>query len=232
MYYAIIFILSIIQLIVALPTPELSTSLEPRCGSALLPDAFFLLQEDNPDAYTPVNNLFELSQAGGSGQSPIYPRTVSILISPQGKAASRHYLLVHFRTTPYGSYGCQLQWSIPAPASFITYYGLHQLDVKTTTGYYPPFRPTWNSIIAGPPSTLGTGVFGTVNAVEGASGTINTEACSNAPPPGELGGPWGLAFVFKFADWVEQGGSAAGVSFLADSVPGGGYRGPYLNYNC
>lgn len=150
-----------------------------------------------------------------------------------GRATGRQYLLVHFAPTPSGSYGCQLHWTIPGATRFLSYYGSHQLDVKTTTAYYPPFRPTWNTVIAGSPATLGSGVFGTTNVVNGTSAVINTAACNNRAPAGQVGGGYGLGFVFKFSDQVEQAGKAAGASFsYGPNGPHGTFTGPYLNYNC
>jgi hypothetical protein len=217
--HALLLLSTCARLLNALPTVDASASLEPRCGSFLAPDGFFLLKEDDPNAWLPVNNnLFQVAQKAGANW---------------GRATGRQYLLVHFPATPHGSYGCELHWNIPQNTQFLTYYGTHQLDVKKTTAYFPPFRPTWNSVIAGDPSTLGPGVFGTCNAVQGASSVINTAACSNGGQGGAPGGGFGLGFVFKFADWVEQGGQAAGASFYAGwTGPAGVFKGPYLNYNC
>ena len=43
-----------------------------------------------------------------------------------------------------------------------------------------------------------------------------------------VGGGYGVAFVFKYSDWIEQSGTAAGLTFFAN----GGGIGPYLNYGC
>lgn len=204
------------SLAAALPVEATTSNLSPRCGDFKAWDSMFILDESRPDSYLPINNyLFQVYQ---------YTKNIN---------SGRQYLLVHFPPTPYGSYGCELHWNIPANTAFLNYTGSHQLDVKTTTGYYPPFRPTWNTIIKGNPPTLGTGVFGTVNAIPGTSAVINTAACSNGPPAGAVGGGFGLGFVFKFADWVEQSKNAAGVSFYAGYTgPAGVFKGPYLNYNC
>ncbi|KAH8661560.1 hypothetical protein BGZ60DRAFT_530511 [Tricladium varicosporioides] len=221
MYFPLLFTLPLLKFVSSSPIPEESVAIEPRACSTLAPDGFYLLQEEYPDTYQKVdNNYFQLYQT----------------IGVNNRAANRHYLLVHYPATPYNSYGCSLNWNLPTSTTFQQYYGSHQLEVKTTTGYYPPFNPTWNSIIANSPATLGTGAFGTCNAIVGASGTINTEACSNRAEPsqlGGLGGGWGLGFVFKFADWVEQANNYAGVGFYSDySGQVGEFRGPYLSYNC
>lgn len=79
-----------------------------------------------------------------------------------------------------------------------------------STGYAESFLPTWNSVSAGSPPTVGPGVFGTVNAVAGAEAFVNSAACRNYPPTGKPDGGMGLNFLFKFADWVEQAGTAGG----------------------
>lgn len=161
-----------------------------------------------------------------------HDRDKSLTCSPPiGPATGRQYVLVHFPPTPFGSSGCQLNWDIPPNTQFTSYYGGHQVDVKTTTAYFPPFRPTWNTVIAGSPATLGSGVFGTVNADAGVCVTVNTEACSNSPERPLLGGAYGLAFIFKFADWIESGGAAAGLAFRF-GFSSEGFTGPSLSYNC
>ena len=150
-----------------------------------------------------------------------------------GRAAGRQYVLAHFQPTPYRSYGCELHWNIPATTQFHSYYGRHQLDIVTSTGYAKPFLPTWNSVIAGSAPTPWLGVFGTVNAVAGADAFVNSAACRNAPPTGKADGGMGLNFLFKFADWVEQAGTAAGMSFYSGwTGPPGVFKGPYLTYSC
>jgi hypothetical protein len=215
----VLFVSMCARLLDALPTYDAAAALQPRCGSFLPPDSMFLLKEEDPNAYIPANGtLFEVLQKAGVNW---------------GRATGRQYLLVHFPPTPSGSYGCELHWNIPQNTQFLTYYGNHQLDVKKTTAYFPPFRPTWGSVIAGDPSTLGPGVFGTVNAVQGAGGVIGTTQCSNGAPAGAVGGGFGLGFIFKFADWVEQGGQPAGASFYSGwSGPPSVFKGTYLNYNC
>ncbi|KAH8646284.1 hypothetical protein BX600DRAFT_477437 [Xylariales sp. PMI_506] len=205
------------KLVKSFPTPEFQIPLESRCGTFLAPTGMYLLDEDQPDTFFPVtNNLFQIYQEAGLND---------------GTATGRQYILVHFPPTPYGSTGCELKWDIPTGTQFTSYYGGQQLDVKTTRAYSPPFRPTWNNVVAGDPPTLGPGVFGTVNAVAGTSTFVNTEACSNRAPEGEVGGGFGLSFVFKFASWIEQNGAAAGLGFYCGNS-GTSYTGPSINYNC
>lgn len=75
------------------------------------------------------------------------------------------------------------------------------------------------------------GVFGTINAVAGTSAVVNTVACSNESAQGTISNGHGLAFVFKFADWVEQSGKAAGLSFTVGCLAPKVFTGPYINYN-
>jgi len=225
--------------IAALPFGDSSQkTLESRCGGFQPWDSLFILDENRPDDYIPISDyLFQVYQNAGvnggkrtTGRSKC-PLSLALTYSA-GRATGRRYLLVHFPPTPYGTYGCELHWNIPANTQFLNYTGSHQLDVKQTTAYFPPFRPTWNSVIAGNPPTLG-GVFGTVNAVADVSSVVNTATCSNGPPAGAVGGGFGLGFVFKFADWIEQSGNPAAVSFYGGFTgPAGVFKGPYLNYNC
>jgi len=128
-----------------------------------------------------------------------------------GHATGRQYLLVHFRATPFGSTGCELSWN----ALGVT--GL-PLEVKQSSAYNPPFRPTWNNVVVPSLSAKPSPV---------AHGTIVKTVCSNGPPPGSVGGGYGLAFIFKLADAVEAAGTAAATSFDV-----GGFSGPILRYGC
>lgn len=147
-------------------------------------------------------------------------RSPSPTVSDSGRATSRQYVLVHFAPPSSSARGCELHWSIPESTLFQLYEGSHQLDVKLTTGYVQPLQPTWNSLIAGNPPTLGPGVFGTVNGVPGANAVVNTTQYSE-----------GLGFVFKFADWVEQAGGAAGLNFTCRAIGNPPVpTGPYVRY--
>jgi hypothetical protein len=152
-----------------------------------------------------------------------FPRVA--VLTPASITGGRTYLLVTYDPTPAGSYGCQLSWRLDPSLGFVSQYGgANQLEVKQTTGFAPPYAPTWNSIIAAsPPVTLG--VSGTVNVVAGANAVVNTYACSNT------GNGYGLAFVFKLAQWIEQGANAAGVSFFVGQQMTT-FTDVFLSYNC
>lgn len=154
----------------------------------------------------------------------LLPTRYMLTLLPLGGATNRTYMLITFAPTPAGSYGCELNWKLDPTLQFVAKYGGSQIDVQQTTGYVPPYGPTWNNIIAAnPPVTLG--VSGTVNAVAGADATINTYACSN------VGSGYGLAFVYKFVQWVEQSGVAAGVSFYMGQEMQS-YTNTFIDYNC
>jgi hypothetical protein len=115
--------------------------------------------------------------------------------------------------------------------SFNALYGTNQCEVKQVTGYSQPFQPTWNSIVKSAAYSQ-SGVAGTFNAVAGQGCVVNTAPqCSNAAPLGQVGGGYGLAYVFKFAAWTEQGDLEGALSFTPGSA-GGVTTGPYLNFNC
>lgn len=54
---------------------------------------------------------------------------------------------------------------------------------------------------------------------------VNTEQCLNSAALPNLGGGFGLNFLFKFSDWVEQAGTTSGVKFLQ-------HGNAFLTYNC
>ena len=135
---------------------------------------------------------------------------------------------MHFQATPYATKDCELRWNIPETMQFLTSYGSSRLDAKQSSAYIPPFRPTWNGVM----KKL-DGISGNINATPGASAVVNKATCSNGPPPGSVGGGYGVAFVFKFADEVEQAGIAAGLSFRTGPTEDiSVFNGPFLGYHC
>ncbi|KAH8656113.1 hypothetical protein BGZ60DRAFT_532431 [Tricladium varicosporioides] len=206
----LLIITGLISLIGANPLPEKTVSLEPRCGTFLAPQTYWLLREDYPDSEVKTTD-FLVSQVPKNGQ-----------------IASRTYLLVHFNPTPAGSYGCELHWNLPAGLPITLVGSPQQLDVKTISAFNPGFHPTWNNVMVSPPYPLvGSGTWGTCNPTAGANSVINTATCSNAAKPPMPGGGMGLNFMFKMADWVEQSGNKVGVTFPLTSGVG-----PYMNFDC
>ena len=195
------------------------------CSSPIGPDMMFTLDEARTTFVPPANNtIFRLSQkAGTNGSKSVVQHEMTTTFSQHrdilvpdlpinpGHATARQYLLVHFAATPYGSAGCELSWNPPDGLPAVP------LQVKATA-YDPPFRPTWSSI-----STQG----GFSGASPVAQGSLVKTACSNGPPPGAVGGGYGLAYVFKLADTLEAAGTAASVSFDV-----AGLKGPVLRYDC
>jgi hypothetical protein len=53
---------------------------------------------------------------------------------------------------------------------------------------------------------------------------INSESCNG-------GSGQGLAFVFRYADWVSGQGSVGWTEYV-NALNGAGARGVYLSYNC
>lgn len=89
-----------------------------------------------------------------------------------------------------------------------------QLDIKRAPSGIPP---NWNTVV----SKLEPGVWGTVNTMPPQEAVVNSGPCSTN----------GLAFVFKLAQFIEQGGIHAAYQFtLAGSPPG--TIGPYLTSEC
>lgn len=211
----------------ALPLEGVRGTFQRRCGNPQGPDAMFILDEARPDASLPVNGtIFRVAQkarTGGGASGGLEEATSNriphtrLTQDAAGHAAARQYLLVHFPTTPYGSVGCELSLNVPEGISF-------QLQAKQSSAYSPPFRsPTWNNFVPD---------LSAINALPLGAGVVAKTACSNGPPPGGVGGGYGLAFVLQLADTVEAAGSSAAVSFDFSGHGSGGPQGPILRSGC
>jgi len=175
--------LSLLSVVSAFPSSPLTAR---ACSAPLFPKATYQLQESQPGKTLQTND-FLVSQSAGSS-------------TPD----DRVYMLFEFDTTPVGSNGCELVWDLSQQLKFASQTGASQLDVIQVTGQLPQ-NPTWSNIVGANPSVLNTGTFGSVNAAVNTNTVVNTATCANSGT--------GLAFVFKLAQWIEQGNTNAKTEF-------------------
>ncbi|QSZ34022.1 hypothetical protein DSL72_005602 [Monilinia vaccinii-corymbosi] len=167
------------------------------------------------------NQLVQLSEASPDSQ---YPNTwntdksvkISQDIDKDGKPTNQYWELIAFPALPAGSYGCSLTITFPSGNSPLIQGVSPALNVYTVSTPLP-YAPTYNNIC----SNIKPGIFGTITPSKGQCAVINTESCNG-------GSGQGLAYIFRYADWVRTQGSVCWnqCDDASNTV------GVYMDYNC
>ncbi|KAF5876313.1 uncharacterized protein Bfra_002717 [Botrytis fragariae] len=190
----------------ASPVPEVLNE-KRTCGTQLFPNQIVQLSKANPNTAYP--NTWNTDRSVKISQDA----------DANGNPSNQFWELISFPALPAGSYGCSLTLTFPSDyAPSIT--GISPaLDVYTVSTPLPS-GPTFNNISP----KINSGIFGSVTPASGQSIVINAQACNG-------GSGQGLAFVFRYADWVRGQGSVSWTEYV-NALNGAGARGVYLNYNC
>ncbi|KAI9645421.1 hypothetical protein NHQ30_006160 [Ciborinia camelliae] len=200
------FLIGAASFVRASPVPD--TLNEKRtCGTQIFPNQLVQLSQANPNTAYP--NTWKTDQSVKISQD----------VDGNGNPTNQFSELISFPPLPAGSYGCSLYMTFPSDY-FPSITGVSPALNVYTVSTPLPNAPTYNNI----QPLINSGVFGTVTPASGQSVVINTEACNG-------GSGQGLAFVFKYADWVHGQGSVGWTEYV-NNLNGAGARGVYLNYNC
>ncbi|KAF7943060.1 hypothetical protein EAE96_011005 [Botrytis aclada] len=190
----------------ASPVPEVLNE-KRTCGTQLFPNQIVQLSKANPNTAYP--NTWNTDKSVKISQDA----------DANGNPSNQFWELISFPALPAGSYGCSLTLTFP-PDYTPSITGVSPaLDVFTVSAPLPN-SPTFNNISP----KINSGIFGSVTSASGQSVVINTQACNG-------GSGQGLAFVFRYADWVRGQGSVSWTEYV-NALNGAGARGVYLNYNC
>ncbi|KAJ8071741.1 hypothetical protein OCU04_002057 [Sclerotinia nivalis] len=190
----------------ASPVPD--TLNEKRtCGTQLFPNQLVQLSQANPNAAYP--NTWNTDKSVKISQD----------VDGNGNPTNQFWELISFPALPAGSYGCSLTLTFPSDYSPTITGVSPALNVYTVSTPLPD-APTFNNISP----KINPSIFGTVTPASGQSVVINSGNCYG-------GSGQGLAFVFRYADWVRGQGSVSWNEYV-NALNGAGARGVYLNYNC
>ncbi|KAF7863235.1 hypothetical protein EAF04_007317 [Stromatinia cepivora] len=190
----------------ASPVPD--TLNEKRtCGTQLFPNQLVQLSQANPNSAYP--NTWNTDKSVKISQD----------VDGNGNPTNKFWELIYFPALPAGSYGCSLTLTFPSDYSPTITGVSPALNVYTVSTPLPD-APTFNNISP----KINPSIFGTVTPASGQSVVINSGTCNG-------GSGQGLAFVFRYADWVRGQGSVSWTEYV-NALNGAGARGVYLNYNC
>ncbi|ESZ98654.1 hypothetical protein SBOR_0892 [Sclerotinia borealis F-4128] len=183
------FLIGAASFVHASPVPD-TLSEKRTCGTQLFPSQLVQLSQANPNTAYP--NTWNTDKSVKISQD----------VDGNGNPTNQYWQLIAFPALPAGSYGCSLALTFPHSYS-PTISGISPALNVYTVSTPLPNTPTFNNISP----KINSGIFGTVTPASDQNVVISSEACNG-------GSGLGLAFVFRYADWVKGQGSVEWTEYV------------------